>query len=107
MRLLNDAGRAGLIQREPCEVCGSPEVDAHHEDYDQPLRVRWLCRRHHWQEHRPTDAVRPVTFATSLDSEEARILRAHCDELGIAAHALLRELTQDYMRASGLLPEEG
>jgi hypothetical protein len=41
-----------LITRQPCEVCGDPATDSHHEDYLQPLKVRWLCRRHHKAEHR-------------------------------------------------------
>jgi hypothetical protein len=43
---------AGKIQRQPCEACGDPQTDAHHPDYDRPLDVRWLCRRHHAEAHR-------------------------------------------------------
>ncbi len=35
--------KKGLITREPCATCGSERVHAHHEDYDQPLIVQWLC----------------------------------------------------------------
>lgn len=45
------AVRAGKLSKRPCEVCGSAEVDAHHDDYSIPLKVRWLCRRHHRQHH--------------------------------------------------------
>jgi hypothetical protein len=48
--------RAGRIHRGPCEVCGSKNVVAHHDDYDKPADVRWLCRVHHaaWHaEHGP------------------------------------------------------
>ncbi len=44
---LRSAIRRGLIQREPCEVCGAEGADGHHDDYDKPMQVRWLCRRHH------------------------------------------------------------
>jgi hypothetical protein len=43
---------AGKIKRLPCEVCGSEKSDAHHDDYNQPLVVRFLCRKHHVQWHR-------------------------------------------------------
>ena len=46
------AVKAGRVQKKPCEVCGSSKVDGHHEDYCKPLEVRWLCRRHHGEEHR-------------------------------------------------------
>lgn len=41
---------AGRLKRNPCEICGSPKTDAHHNDYHRPLEVRWLCRLHHFQE---------------------------------------------------------
>jgi hypothetical protein len=43
--------RRGLLERRPCEVCGDPKSDAHHPDYNRPLLVRWLCRRHHRAAH--------------------------------------------------------
>lgn len=36
---------------QPCEHCGSPNADRHHEDYSRPLDVRWLCRKCHIDEH--------------------------------------------------------
>lgn len=35
----------------PCERCGA-KAHAHHEDYDKPLEVVWLCPIHHKQRHR-------------------------------------------------------
>jgi hypothetical protein len=43
--------RRGLIARQPCEVCGAAKTDAHHPDYERPLLVQWLCRKHHTQAH--------------------------------------------------------
>ena len=39
----------GELVKQPCAVCGTTEgrIDAHHDDYSQPLSVRWLCRRDH------------------------------------------------------------
>jgi hypothetical protein len=42
---------SGALVRQPCEVCGNPKVDAHHDDYSRPLDVRWLCRAHHNEHH--------------------------------------------------------
>ncbi len=46
------AVRRGILQRQPCEVCGRADSQAHHDDYDQPLVVRWLCSVCHGIEHR-------------------------------------------------------
>ena len=43
----SSAQRRGLLTPQPCEVCGSLDVEKHHEDYDKPLQVRWLCRADH------------------------------------------------------------
>jgi ribosomal protein S27AE len=42
----------GRLIRQPCEVCGEKKVEAHHDDYDKPLDVRWLCPAHHAETHR-------------------------------------------------------
>ncbi len=42
----------GKLKREPCKVCSAAKVDAHHENYDKPLEVAWLCRKHHFQRHK-------------------------------------------------------
>lgn len=47
---LNVYVKRGKIVKMPCEVCGSLKVEAHHEDYNKPLEVRWFCRKHH-KEH--------------------------------------------------------
>lgn len=42
---------AGKIKKKNCEVCGSSETEAHHDDYAKPLVVRWFCVRHHNDHH--------------------------------------------------------
>lgn len=43
--------KRGKIQRGPCEVCGNPDTQSHHDDYSKPLEIRWLCREHHLNEY--------------------------------------------------------
>ena len=43
--------RNGSIVKQPCSECGDKVVDAHHPDYDKPLDIVWLCRKHHMEIH--------------------------------------------------------
>ena len=44
--------RSGLLVRMPCIRCGKEKSEAHHEDYDKPLEVMWLCTPCHKQRHK-------------------------------------------------------
>lgn len=47
--------RLGVLVRQPCEVCGVNQVEAHHVDYSRPLEVQWLCAIHHRVKHHKGD----------------------------------------------------
>lgn len=49
--VVNNEVRRGRLERQPCEVCGNPRSHAHHDDYSQPLMIRWLCHTHHEEHH--------------------------------------------------------
>jgi hypothetical protein len=49
---LRQALQRGLLERQSCESCGAEPAQAHHDSYDQPLNVRWLCQRCHGITHR-------------------------------------------------------
>ena len=54
------AVKVGELEKQACEVCGVEAVDAHHDQYDAPLKVRWLCRRHHTRLHRYGEDMFPL-----------------------------------------------
>lgn len=39
--------KKGEITKQPCESCGADIAEAHHDDYNKPLEIRWLCKRCH------------------------------------------------------------
>jgi hypothetical protein len=44
--------KRGRLKRGLCEVCGTDfAVHGHHDDYNRPLVVRWLCGVHHKEWH--------------------------------------------------------
>lgn len=50
----------GKLNRKSCEQCDNKNVQAHHDDYNKPLEVRWLCRLHHNEVHGKTGLIRAL-----------------------------------------------
>ena len=48
---LRYAVRTGKIIKSLCEVCNDSVVFGHHNDYNKPLEVNWLCMTHHREVH--------------------------------------------------------
>ena len=46
------AVRNGSLVRQPCCRCAEERAVAHHEDYDKPIDVMWLCQPCHKQRHK-------------------------------------------------------
>jgi len=44
--------KSGDLLKHPCIRCGNSKSVAHHEDYDKPLDVMWLCQPCHKQRHK-------------------------------------------------------
>lgn len=61
-RVAGMAQKRGKLTPSPCEVCGSTDVQKHHDDYAKPLEVRWLCPVHHREADRnkPTQPIEPT-----------------------------------------------
>lgn len=65
--LVETAISQGVLQRKThCEECGSTgafrdgrtKIQAHHDDYNKPLSVRWLCQKCHHRWHSKNVPVR-------------------------------------------------
>lgn len=77
--LVRRAIKAGRLVRQPCERCGVPHAQAHHEDYSKPLDVRWLCLPCHRAEHvahpSPPAAVEPPSVPPETFEWRGRVRR--------------------------------
>lgn len=68
--------RGELVRPETCEKCGGPPTDrrgihAHHDDYDQPLWVRWLCAPCHHDHHKHMNRFQELQRRMRLRGERA------------------------------------
>jgi hypothetical protein len=50
-RAVSRAIKRGTLVRVPCVKCNNEKSFAHHEDYDKPLDVIWLCQVCHSKRH--------------------------------------------------------
>lgn len=50
--MVSNAIKTGKLVRQQCCRCGDAKTVAHHEDYDKPLDVMWLCQVCHKQRHK-------------------------------------------------------
>jgi hypothetical protein len=44
--------KRGHLTREQCALCDANAAEMHHPDYAEPLKVVWLCRKHHLAIHK-------------------------------------------------------
>lgn len=62
--------KRGVIKKQTCALCGS-SAQMHHPDYDKPIRIIWLCRKHHLNLH--TDKKLRMT----VEKDETNYAKLH------------------------------
>lgn len=107
-RLVNEALESGALIKGLCAVCQSVDVVGHHRDYDKPLEVEWLCRKHHMEAHRGfwLDGIEPQTevIQEMLDTLTAHHVRPEEaeKETGIGRQTIKRMLIGKSVRPYNL-----
>jgi hypothetical protein len=54
--------KKGTLQKQDCCRCQSPKTIAHHENYDFPLDVVWLCQPCHKQRHKEIEQEKANSY---------------------------------------------
>jgi len=55
--LVRYAVKTGQLIKTACARCNNEKVYAHHDSYDEPLNVMWLCQPCHKQRHKELDSM--------------------------------------------------
>lgn len=110
-RLVKEALESGRVTRKACEREGCDykgKIIAHHEDYDKPLDVIWLCPSHHSEAHgrnrRENPPIRPrYTFPAWLERARADVTSEHYDAPQILETLKKRQVPQrEVVKATGV-----
>jgi hypothetical protein len=60
--------RNGLLIKKECFICGDVNSEAHHVDYDKPMEVVWVCKKHHRSIHSNIQSKNGETSLTKVTS---------------------------------------
>ena len=68
---VNTEKRAGRMKPGVC-WCGNTKTEAHHPDYNQPLEVIWLCKKHHKELHKRIKKFKEFDIPKTTKFQEER-----------------------------------
>ena len=97
------ARERGELPSKPCEVCGSPKVEAHHVDYDKPMEIRWFCFKHHREHHEnmkpKKDKGERIKYTTISLSNLGIVKKAKLKAIkdGITLQCLIETMLKQYL----------
>lgn len=74
--IVSGAIRSGKLKQCPCEQCGEAKSQAHHDDYREPLAVRWLCIKCHNLWHKEN---MPLGLNLENRRNRERLVNAHTE----------------------------
>ena len=89
--------RRGKLVKQPCLECGNLDSQMHHEDYNKPLEIMWLCRKCHLMRHveqlRCSSVVEQQTH-NLLVARSIRAIATKTESPALVTCSLISELAQ-------------
>lgn len=102
--------RAGKIRRRTCEAegCEATEVQMHHPDYSEPLRVVFLCKPHHIAADKPRrcSPMAHVQHSFRLDADLSDRFVKIARRLHLKKVQAFRQAIADWNRDAAELADE-
>ncbi len=83
--------KRGKVLKSPCTICGNPDSQIHHENYEAPLQIIWLCKECHYWIHRK---LRQLVGRRENEAEKLARSAAARGECNANAKLDLRDVTQ-------------
>jgi len=61
---VRSAVKSGKLEKETCFICGEVNVNGHHENYEFPIEVVWVCTFHHrvFDQFRATGMIKVKSY---------------------------------------------
>jgi superfamily II helicase len=89
-----------LVKPDDCQQCGTNgPLDAHHDDYNHPLKVEWLCRSCHHSRHSEPLQSGERTYYKGQEVVTSKLTEEEVKEIIAFLHPRtvgVRELAQRY-----------
>lgn len=91
--------RRGRITKKPCEKCGSTyKLQMHHDDYDKPLDIKWLCKDCHLEIHNKLVVTEPSERQRKERGQRKEVCSGCGDENDRLPQRYCKKCHKEYMR---------
>lgn len=90
-----NALNAGTLKQGDCAECGAFPTEAHHENYNKPLEVIWLCKKHHEERHHNPSTIPSTNQPNTTPSTGHNTLNGNQPIAEAEAYAEAKRKTYD------------
>lgn len=99
-------GRGKIKKPEKCECCNiSPAQQMHHEDYDKPLEIIWLCKKCHKELHKKRETFKDFLQSHNKKYVWTKVIKSTRKQMAFFGYPLDDFLDEEIKEETILLAE--